>query len=85
MLHVGMGGPNFNLKFQTLLLQSNLLPEAKSTFLNIGTCPLHISHNAFRKGVSSLACNVDQFAVDIHIFSSCQLLAEQIIKAWLRE
>ena len=61
MLHLGMDGPNVNLKFQTLLLQSNLLAEAKTTFLNIGTCPMHVVHNAFRKGVSSLACNVDQF------------------------
>ena len=67
MLHLGMDGPNVNLKFQTLLLQSNLA-EAKTTFLNIGTCPLHIVHNAFRKGVSSLVCNVDQFAIDIHFF-----------------
>ena len=82
MLHLGMDGPNVNLKFQTLLLQSNLLAEAKNTFLNIGTYPLHTVHNAFRKGVSSLACNVDQFAVDIHFFSSSQPLAELIIKAW---
>ena len=61
MLDLDMDGPNVNLKFQTLLLQSNLLAETKSTFLNIGTCPLHILHNAFRKGISSLACNVDQF------------------------
>ena len=75
MSHLGMDGPNVNLKFQTLLLQSNLLAEAKTTFLNIGTCPLHIVHNAFRKSFSSLACNVDQFAVDIHFilfFSCCQ-------------
>ena len=84
LLHLGMDGPNVNLKFQTLLLQSNLSAEAKTTFLNIGTCLLHIAHNAFRKGVSSLTCNVDQFAEDIHFFfSSCQPLAELIIKAWL--
>ena len=74
MLHLGMDGPNINLKFQTLLLQSNLLAEAKTTFLNIGTCPLHIVHNAFRKGVSSLAYNVDQFAVDIFFFQAVSRL-----------
>ena len=84
MLHLGMDGPNINVKFQILPLQSNLLAEAKTIFLNIGTCPLHMVHNAFRNGVSSLACNVDQFAVDIHLFSSCHPLAELIIKAWLR-
>ena len=82
MLHLGKDGPSVSLKFQTLILQSNLLAEAKSTFLNIGTCPLHIVHNVFRKGVSSLACNMDQFAVDIHFFSSCQPLVELIMKAW---
>ena len=83
-LHLGMDIPNVSLKFQTLPLQSNLLAEAKTTFLNIGTGPLHMVHNAFRNGVSSLACNVDQFAEDIHLFSSCHPLAELIIKAWLR-
>ena len=83
-LHLGMDIPNVGLKFQTLPLQSNLLAVAKTTFLNIGTCPLHIVHNAFRKGVSLRACNLVQFAVEIHFFSSCQPLAELIIKAWLR-
>ena len=63
-----MDGPNVNLKFQCLLLQSSLLAEAQTSFLDIGSCPLHIVHNAFRKGVSSLKFNVDQFALDIHFF-----------------
>ena len=68
MLHLGMDGPNVNLKFQRLLLQSSLLVEAQTSFLDIGSCPLHIVHNAFRKGVSQLKFNVDQFALDIHFF-----------------
>ena len=45
ILHLGMDGPNFNLKFQTLLLQSNLLAEAKTTFLNIGTLHMSTAHS----------------------------------------
>ena len=66
MLHLGMDGPNVNKKFQRLLLESDGL--GKTTFLDIGTCALHIVHNAFRKGVSSLKFDVDQFALDIHFF-----------------
>ena len=37
--------------------------------LNIGTCPLHVVHNSFCKGVTALNYDVDQYAVDIHFFS----------------
>ena len=63
-----MDGPNVNLKFQKFVLVSDTLAAAHTTFLNIGTCPLHIVHNAFGKGVTSLKFNVDQFALDIHSF-----------------
>ena len=66
ILHLGMDGPNVNKKFQRLLLESSYLQ--KTTFLDIGTCPLHTAHNAFRKGVSFLRFNVDQFALEIHFF-----------------
>ena len=59
-------GPNVNKKFQRLLLESSYLEN--TTFLDVGTCPLHIVHMAFRKGVSALWFNVDQFALDIDFF-----------------
>ena len=64
-----------------MLVQSHSLAETQSTFLDIGTCPLRIIHNAFRKGVSSLEFDVDQFALVIHLLS-CQLNAELITRAW---
>ena len=64
MLHLQMDGPNVNKKFQGLLLESSYLE--KTTFLDVGTCPLLILHSAFSKGVSSFQFNVDQFALDIH-------------------
>ena len=66
MLHLGMDGPNVNKKFQRLLLESPYFEN--TTFLDVGTCPLHIVHNAFRKGVSSLRFNVDQLGLDINFF-----------------
>ena len=67
MHHLGMDGPIVIKNFERLLLESSCLEN--TTFLDVGTCPLHILHNAFRKGVSSLRFNVDQFALDINFFS----------------
>ena len=61
-----MDGPNVTKQVQRLLLESSYLEN--TTFLDIGTCPLHILHNAFRKDVSSLWFNIDQFALDINFF-----------------
>ena len=66
MLHLGMNGPDVNKKFQRLLSESSYFE--KTTFLYVDTCPLHILHNAFRKGISSLWFNIDQFTLDIHFF-----------------
>ena len=66
MFHLRMDGPNMNKKFQRLLLESSHLE--KTTFLDVGTCPFPIVSNAFRKGVSSLQFNVDQFTLYIHFF-----------------
>ena len=58
MFHLGMDGPNVNKSFQRLLLEFSYLE--KTTFLDVGTCPLHIVRNAYRKGVSFPRFNVDQ-------------------------
>ena len=68
LLHIGMDGPNVNLKFEKLLSQSLALVKYDTKFLKTGTCPLHIVHNSFRKGVTSLKFDIDQYAIDIHFF-----------------
>ena len=66
MLHLGMDGPNVKKKFSIYYWNRHSLK--KTTFLDVGTCPFHIVHNAFRKGVSSFWFNFDRFAFDIPFF-----------------
>ena len=66
MLHLGMDGPNLNKSFQKKL--SKKLEENNNQFLNIGSCNLHKVHSAFRKGLSELNIDLDQFACDIYFF-----------------
>ena len=63
-----MDGPNVNLKFQKLLMNADVLTNINKLFLDIGTCPLHVVHNSFCKGVADLNFDVDQYALDIHFF-----------------
>ena len=66
LLHQGMDGPNVNLAFQNRV-QSYLLTQ-NSTFLDIGTCPLHTIYNRFSKSVRVIDFNIEQFIIDIIAF-----------------
>ena len=66
MLHLGKDRPNLSKSFQKKL--SKKLEENNNQFLNIGSCNLHKVHNAFRKGLSELNIDLDQFARDIYFF-----------------
>ena len=79
LLYLGMAGPNVNLSFENEL-ESNL-ESINTSFLRIGTCSLHPTHIAFRKGIKSLYSNtinisgekestfdLDDFFNDLHFF-----------------
>lgn len=66
LLHIGMDGPNVNLKFQSALLED--FESCDKSFLDIDTCTLHKVHTSFKKGVSSLPIDIDSFAVNLHGF-----------------
>ena len=55
LLHLGMDGPNVNLSFENNL--ESTLESINTSFLRIGTCSLHPTHIAFRKGIKSLYSN----------------------------
>ena len=66
LLHLGMDGPNVNLKFQQDL--AKYFDEKGVSFLNIDTCFLHKVHGSYKHGVKSLPIDINQFAVDLHGF-----------------
>lgn len=68
LLHTGMDGPNVNLKFEKLLKSSDIFNKLNKSILDIGTCPLHITHNGFRNGITKLSFNIDSFVIDINFF-----------------
>ena len=68
MLHISMDGPNVNVKFERLLKSSKKMKSLNTNIISIGTCPLHIVHNAFRAGVNVLNFNIDSFAIGVNFF-----------------
>ena len=67
LLHLGMDGPNVNLAFQEKL-SKYLGDNLDKSFLNLGTCSLHPVHTAFRRGIASMSCDLDQFFTDNQFF-----------------
>lgn len=58
LVQVSMDGPNVNWKIFDLL-QNELLADINRSLLNIGSCGLHIMHNAFRGGAKATGWEVD--------------------------
>ena len=67
VLHIVMGDPNMNLKFQEDL-KGKFEETSNTAFLDIDTCTLHKVHTSFKKGISKLPLNIDQFAVNLYSF-----------------
>ena len=67
LLQIGMDGPNVNLKFQEDP-KGKFEENSNKTFLDIDTCTLHKVHTSFKKGISKLPLDIDQFAVNLHSF-----------------
>lgn len=58
LVQVSMDGPNVNWKIFDLL-QNESLASINRSLLNIGSCGLHIMHNAFRRGAKATGWDVD--------------------------
>ena len=67
LLQIGMDGRNVNLKFERDL-SSQIMNEYGVSFLNIGSCSLHQTHNAFRRGVLTFGFDIENFVFDVNYF-----------------
>lgn len=67
ILQVSMDGPNVNWRFYNLLQQEiNETGEDVPTLVNIGSCGLHVVHNAFKKGANESQWNVEDVLSSLH-------------------
>ena len=60
LVQISMDGPNVNWKLFDMV-QNDLHLNLKLTLLDIGSCNLHIVHNAFRDGAKAAAWEIDNF------------------------
>ena len=60
-------GPNVNKTVWNLVNEQVLqLPEGNHGLIDIGTCNLHIFHNAFAKGLHEFGNELSELVIDIH-------------------
>ncbi|CAL4218681.1 unnamed protein product, partial [Meganyctiphanes norvegica] len=67
LLQIGMDGPNVNLKFENDLC-TQIDNNYGVSFLKLGSCGLHITHNGFRKGITEFGFDFETFVCDINYF-----------------
>ena len=82
-LNIGMDGPTVNTSFLNQLKFE--IEENHQSFIDSGTCSLHITNNSFKTILNVLKpiLNLDQVATDIPFSLEDPPLAEKIIK-WLK-
>lgn len=75
LMNLGMDGPTVNLSFQRQLI-SMLADDYETLIVNLGTCPLHKVNTAIGNVIAQIGklFDADQFAIDVHFFSSNTLL-----------
>ena len=68
LLNIGMDGPTVNTSFLNQLKSE--IEESHQSFIDIGTCPLHITNNSFKAILNALKTilDLDQVATDLHFF-----------------
>ena len=67
LISISMDGPNDNKSFEKKLWKC-FNEKGATSFLSLGSCRLHSSHNGFRQGFKSFECDVDQLACDMYFF-----------------
>ncbi|XP_015930082.1 uncharacterized protein [Parasteatoda tepidariorum] len=67
LLMLGSDGPNVNAKVWKMMNQ-NLIEERNKGLIDIGTCNLHVIHNAFLKGIEEFGEVGKELIVDIYSF-----------------
>ena len=68
LLNIGMDGPNVHTSFLNQLKSE--MEESHQSFIDIATCPLHITNNGFNNTLNVLKPNLDldQVATDLYFF-----------------
>ena len=68
LLNIGMDGPTVSMSFLNQLKSE--MEESHQSFIDIGTCPLHIINNSFKAILNVLKpiLDLDQVAADLHFF-----------------
>lgn len=68
ILFLGKDGPKVNYKTERLFDEEKKKVHEGKGLLKLGSCNIHIVHNAMSKGLDTLAIDVSDFIIKIHLF-----------------
>ncbi|KAK5900192.1 hypothetical protein CesoFtcFv8_009591 [Champsocephalus esox] len=81
LIQLSMDGPHVNWKVFELL-QKEMQKQADKSLLNIGSCGLHILHNAFRDGCKATSWDIEHILSSLYwLFHDCPARREDFVTA----
>ncbi|GBM14382.1 hypothetical protein AVEN_246554-1 [Araneus ventricosus] len=79
-IQISMDGPNVNWKFYSML-QDYYFKEFGKKLLNIGSCGLHIMHNAFKAGCIASTWGIVDFLTSLYyLFKNAPARRDDFLK-----
>ena len=81
-IHLRMDVPSVNKSFEKKLIGC-LEKDYQTTVVTLGSCTLRIVHNAFRKGMTKVSIDIDQFACDLDFFFKYSSVRREVCKNML--
>ncbi|KAJ4946065.1 hypothetical protein JOQ06_023740 [Pogonophryne albipinna] len=81
LIQLSMDGPHVNWKVFELL-QKEMQKQADKSLLNIGSCGLHVLHNAFRDGCKATGWDIEHILSSLYwLFHDCPARREDFVTA----
>ena len=79
LIQISMDGPAVNIKFHEIM-QRDILQEYSHSLIDIGSCGLHILHNAFKKGADSTQWDLASILSGLYFFLKMPLPEKKITR-----
>ncbi|CAF4273778.1 unnamed protein product [Rotaria sp. Silwood2] len=78
LLMLGRDNPNINISLENLMDVE--IKKLGGCLLTIGSCNIHVIHNAFKNGILSSKWYVDSFCLDLYSWFKCSPARQEVYK-----
>ena len=83
LLMLGRDNPNVNIALENLI--NTEMKKQGGSLLQIGSCNIHVVHNAFKNGLTSSKWCIDGFCLDLYSWFKCSPARQEDFRSVIEE